>query len=177
MVASTFRYVAAVGLILSVGVAGAAFQPEPKQPAPPQPAVGPEEKPAPDAEARRGRGERMTVGSAMGLIARSMDQLRGQIGDAAKKEENLKLINEVQRGAVHAKGLSLPKGVLEHAADDAAKAKLSESYRKDLITLLRKMLDIETEVAEGKLDAAKANLEEALKLGDLAHGRLAPSQE
>ena len=75
------------------------------------------------------------------------------------------------------KGQPLPPGVLEHARDDAAKAKLTDTFRKDLITLLRKLLDMETAIAEGKPEVAKVHLDEVLKLGDEAHGRLAGENE
>lgn len=186
MNASTFRAVGVAALFLSLGVGGAALQPagtpapKPTQPpskeaAPAQPAGEPGEKRDPNGEARRG--ERMSVVASMSLIGRSAGKLLEQVGDAAKKEENLRLINEMQRGAVIAKGQPLPPGVLAHAADDAARIKLSDTYRKDLIALIRKLLDIETEIAEGKLDAAKAHVEEVLKMGDAAHGRLAPEHE
>jgi hypothetical protein len=170
MVALTFRMVAASAFVLSLAAlqpAGAPAQPQPKEPSP---------RVQPEGE-RGARGERMSVGGSMKLIGRSIEQLREQIGDAAKREENLRLVNDVQRGAVNAKGQPLPADVLKHAPDDAAKSKLAENYRKDLIALVRKMLDIESEIAAGELEAAKTHLEEALKLGDAAHARLSPEHE
>lgn len=173
MVVPTSRIVAAVALVLSLAVAGAAYQPaqpEPKQPESAQPS-----KPDEKREARRA--ERMNVGDAMGLMGRSLGKLQEQIADAAKRDENLRLINEVQRGVVAAKGQPLPPGVLQHAADAAAKTKASETYRKDLIAVMRTLLDLETAIAEEKPDAAKAHFDEVMKMADAAHGRLPAPKE
>ncbi len=164
MNALTFPAVAAAALVLSLAVAGVAFQP-----------VAPAEKRDPGVEERRV--EKMSVGEAMGLIGRTIEKLQQQLADPARKDDNLRLINEAQRGAIIAKGQPLPPDVLQNARDEAAKAKLTDTFRKDLITLLRKLLDMETAIAEGKTDAAKAHLDEVLKLGDAAHGRLAGENE
>jgi hypothetical protein len=100
---------------------------------------------------------------------RALRQLSQQVGDAAKKDENLRLINDLQRGCVNAKGAPFPEPLLKKAADDAARAKMTEEFRRELIKMLRLLLDIETDVFDGQGDAAKAKLEELEKLRDHAH--------
>lgn len=169
MVTPTFH--AAAAILLSFAVMGAGrSQPVAEQPAEKAP-------PLVVRERERGRDQLMSVGASMKLIGGSYEKLREQIGDAAKRDENLRLINDMQRGAVTAKGQAVPADVLKHAADDAAKTNVAENYRKDLIALTRKLLDVETEIAEGKLEEARAHLEEAVKLGDVAHGRLPHPEE
>lgn len=186
MTVSNLRTTAAALLVLSLAAVGVAIQPagapaarpaqpESRQPASKQPEPGPAPRREPGAEGRRGEG--LGLGGSMKLMDRSLEKLRGQIGDAAKKDENLRLINEVQRGAVTAKGQSLPPDVLKKAPDEAAKAKLHETFRRELIAFVRKLLDIETEIAEGKTDAARTHLDEAMKMGNAAHQALGLGEE
>src|SRR4051812_21264192 len=57
----------------------------------------------------RGGGELASVESAMKLLNRSVRRLKGQIADPAKKEENLKLVGEVERAIVFAKSQPMPE--------------------------------------------------------------------
>lgn len=190
MTDSKFRALIASGVIAGAAAMGAAFQPtkpeskpatqpESKQPAQPGRGPGGERGPGegrgpggPGAEGRR-----ESVEGSMKLINRSLRQLKDQIGDAGKKDENLKLINDAERGVVAAKGQALPAGLLKKAADDAAKAKLSDSFRRDLVSLLRSMLDLETSVADGKTEEAKKQLGELIKMRDKAHEELGVKDE
>jgi hypothetical protein len=178
---TTPRTVAPVALavILSFALAGAAMQPAADPPPkPPQPIPAPQQParaPGPGADSRRA--ERPSVSASMKLMDRSLQQLRDQIGDPAKKDDNLRLVNEVQRGAINAKGQPLPRTVLEKVSDEATRAKMTAGFRNDLIALIRKLLDIETDIADGKTDAALAHLDDVAKLADAAHGRLFPEHE
>jgi DNA-binding protein H-NS len=61
--------------------------------------------------------------------------LSKQIGDASKLEENLKLINDMQRGCVTAKSAKaqIPRNAPEeYTKDDAAKAKFADTARAEL---------------------------------------------
>lgn len=124
-----------------------------------------------------GRGEQISIEGAMKGMNRSLKQLSGQIADASKKDENLRLVNDAQRFCVLAKGQPLPEKVLEHAKDDASRAKLSSEFRADLIKALRLMLDIESELADGKGDSAKAKLDELVELRDHAHEEMGVEEE
>jgi len=131
----------------------------------------------------RGPGERggvrgeVPVGFVMKGMGRSMKQLMGQVTDASKRAENLKLVNDLQRGCVMAKGQPLSKELLVTAKDDAEKAKRTETYRKALHEGLKTLLEVEELVADGKGDAAKARLEAFIKIRDAAHKELGVSED
>lgn len=100
----------------------------------------------------------------MNQLNRGLRTLEGQIGDAAKTEESLRIIGEMQRAAISAKLAGLPGDL---AKEDAAARKTA--FRANLIKLTRTLLDAEEAVVAGKLDVAKASLAEAAKIRDAAH--------
>ncbi len=110
--------------------------------------------------------------ATMKQVNRAMEQLAGQITDAAKRDENLALIGAAQRGAVMAKMLPLPASILDKAADEAAKKALQDEFRTNLIAVIRLMLDVEENIAAGKGDAAKEKLDAVQKARDAAHKKL-----
>ncbi|MBX3381378.1 MAG: hypothetical protein KF805_14885 [Phycisphaeraceae bacterium] len=121
----------------------------------------------------RPQGERrISVEGAMKIMGRSLEKLEPQIGDASKRDENLTLINEMQRGCVIAKGLAVPNDVLARAADDAAREKMKADYRADLLSVLKKLISLEEAVAEGKTEEAKSLLQQAVRAGNLGHEQL-----
>ena len=124
-----------------------------------------------------GAGRPISVEGAMKGMDRSLRQLHRQIGDASKKEDNLRLIKDMQRACVEAKGLSLPRKVERNARDDAQKAAFAERYRKQLMTSLRVMLDIEQDIVDGKSDDAAKKLERIRKLRDDAHEELGVKED
>lgn len=77
----------------------------------PDPAVQPAkpdgQRARPDGRGR-GTGELTSVDSAMKLVNRSVRRLKGQIADPEKKEENLRLVGDVERAVVFAKSQPLP---------------------------------------------------------------------
>lgn len=105
-------------------------------------------------------------------LNRAIKQLRGQAGDSSKRDENLRLVNDAQRGLVAAKGQPLPEDFLKNAKDDAAKAALKDTFRKDLIGALRKLVDIEQSIFENKGDDTKKLVEELVKMRDTSHKEL-----
>jgi len=110
-----------------------------------------------------------SVEGAMKGMNRALKGLNAQIADPAKKDDNLKLISSLQRNVVNAKDLPVPEGIMKLAKDDTQRAKLSETYRKNLIALMRKLLDLEEDVAAGKTSEAKAKLAEIQKMQDAGH--------
>lgn len=124
-----------------------------------------------------GPGGALSVEQAMRSMNRPVRQLRGQIADAQMREENLRLINEMQRGCVAAKGLPVPVELMEQAADDAAKAELSEHYRRDLVKALRILVDLEVAVMDGKGDEATKKLDELIATRDEAHTEMGIKDE
>jgi hypothetical protein len=106
---------------------------------------------------------------------RSLRQLNQQIGDASKKDENLRLVNEIQRGCATAKGAVLPEKYLK--GDDAAKAKTAAEFRSTLIKMMRTLLDMEEDIAAGKTAEAEAKLKQVVKMGEDGHHALGVKDE
>lgn len=141
---------------------------------------GDEKKPAaaqPEQPSRGQPGERraqapgapVNVEASMKQMARGLRQLRKQMGDAALRDENLKIVIDMQRGCVAAKAGAVPEELLKNAKDGAEKAKLIEGYRKGLVASMRLLLDIEDAIADGKADVASAKADELVKLRDATH--------
>jgi hypothetical protein len=101
---SRIAVVLGVGVCVMGGVIAAQPQPEPaKQPEGARPdATRGRQGPA------RGGGELTSVEGAMKLINRSVRRLKQQAGDAEKKEENLRLVGEIERAVVFAKSQPVP---------------------------------------------------------------------
>lgn len=147
------------------------------------PPVRPETRPGgergggPSVPGGGAQGRGASISGSMKSINRAAKQLLEQITDSSKMDENLKLINDMQRSAVIAKGLPLPADVLEHGKDDAAKAKMRETFRRDLMKALGLMLDIEGDLLDGKGDAAKVKLDELTKLREKSHDELGVKED
>jgi hypothetical protein len=181
---------AAAALALAAFVAvGAAWQPAPSAPAQPPatPSTGGDKAPAqptppgprgPGARGPGGQGARgPNVEAAMKGMDRAVKQLGKQITDASKKEENLRLVNDMERGCVMAKGAPVPQDVLAKAKDDAEKAKWSAEYRKQLFSALRVMVDLEQDILDGKNDDAAKKLAQITKLREESHKILGVKEE
>lgn len=110
-------------------------------------------------------------------INRATRTLLAQVTDASKRDENLKLINDIQRGCVLAKGQPLEPEFLKNAATDAEKARIKESYRAHLFNALRLALETEALIADNKGDAAKAKLDEFKALRNQAHTELGVKED
>jgi hypothetical protein len=167
--------VAAVGLVAAAPIAF--LRPSAPMVAPvafQQPTENQGGQPGQPAERGRQGGERrVSVEGSMKAIQRSLEALERQIGDASKRDENLKLINDAQRGCVQAKGAGIPRDILEKAATDAAsKARLADDYRVHLVKTLRKLIDLEESVAAGKAGDAKAAMEALSKIRDEGHNAM-----
>lgn len=113
----------------------------------------------------------------MKQMNRVLRQLKSQIGDATKRDENLRLITEMQRGCVGAKGAALPPDFLKDAAGDGAKANAQWAFRAEMIALLRVLIDTEEAVGLGKADVAKAKLDAAIAIRDAGHKRYGLGEE
>jgi hypothetical protein len=165
-----FRALSATAAILTLAAVGVALQPPAGQP----PAGGAPQPGQPgQPDQRRGpggpEGRPAGVDGSMKAMNRALRQLKNQIGDASKRDENLRLVNDAERGCVGAKGSPLPPRVLRDAVTDADKAKLADTFRNDLITLMRNLLELEEAIAAGKTDAGKTKLDEVLKLRATGH--------
>lgn len=166
-----FRVAVAVASVGTITALGAALQPDSAPASTPQPAGQPAQpaqpgggQPGGGPRGPRQPGQAESVESAMKGMNRSLRRLREQINDAAKKDDNLKLVNDMQRACVVAKGQPLPASVLARAKDDAEKAAWSTAYRADLMKSLRLMLDLEQAIIDGKSDAASAALDSLVEI-------------
>jgi len=137
-------------------------------------AIGNQPTTQPGQPGRQGRertGMPQNIEAAMKGANRAMRQLRAQITDASKKDENLKLIGDMQRNVVIAKNMPLPPDVREDVQGDA-RAKLQADYRSELIGVVRKLLDIEDDLMNGKGEDAAKVLDELQKERKAAHEKL-----
>lgn len=180
--------VATVG-VLAMAAGSMAFQPgsapkaDPKTDPKTQPATAPAGQPAGQPGERGGRGQGRGPGGeggqrggnvegAMKQMNRAINALSEQIKDTTKTEENLRLVNEVQRGCAMSKGLGIPAKLLEKAKDEAGKKKLTEEFRKDLIAAMRGLLEIEELLAAGKVNDAATKLDVIKEMAEKAHTAL-----
>ena len=109
-----------------------------------------------------------TVKSGMSLMNRGLRTLKKQIADPTKKDENLKLIGDVERGCVIAKNAT-PERQLNAVEDKAKRDETAIAYRRQLLKVLSKLVKMETAVMDGKNDEASATLDEIVKLRDEGH--------
>lgn len=179
------RPLAFTSALASLAIAALAFQPETKpapkdgekpkdsQPARPEGAPKGGQPGGPDGRPPRGPGgpggrEGAGAEAGMKMMNRALKMLKGQISDASKKDENLRLINDMQRGCVTAKGGAGSPELFKKAKDDAEKAKWQKEYRSSLIMVLRKLIDAEQAVIDGKnADADKLLTEIAAKRDEM----------
>jgi hypothetical protein len=165
--------------------AGRPEQPgQPRQPGQPGLPGGPGQPREPGGPGRPGEGQPggdrprgardggfASTEQAMQAVNRGVRRLRASIEDAGQREENLRVLGEVQRAAVFAKSRPLPDDVpaMKEAEGEAARARLQAAYHRGLLNAVRKMLDVEQDLLDRKFDAAKAHLDELVKMRDEAH--------
>lgn len=176
MVRRFTRPIAAGVCVLAVAAGVLAWQPEGRAPRGQQPAGQPGQgDPRGPGGPGGGRGGAPSVEAGMKGMNRPLRQLSQQIGDASKKDENLRLINDMQRGCATAKGASLPEKYLK--GDDAAKAKLAGEFRSDLIKMMRLLLDIEEDIAAGKTAEASTKLKQVAEMRDHGHKEMGVKED
>lgn len=117
-----------------------------------------------------GYGLPQSVNQSMKIMNRALRTLKDQGADVAKKDANLKLVSDMQRGCLAAKGL-VPERALGRV-DPAKRDELAKTYRKQLIAMMEKLLKLESAILDGKgADAAKL-ADEAEALSDESHKML-----
>ncbi|HMN42467.1 MAG TPA: hypothetical protein PKE29_16625 [Phycisphaerales bacterium] len=130
----------------------------------------------PGGEGRAGqRAEGAAVRQGMSAMNRALRTLKNQAGDAAKKDENLKTVNELQRGCVLAKGVSPDRAL--GRMEEAKRAGAAVSYRRALIQVMEKALKLETALLDGKTADATAMVDEIAKLRDDSHEMMGVDDE
>lgn len=109
-----------------------------------------------------------SIKQSMMIMNRALKTLKGQVNDAAKKEENLKLVADMQRGCLAAKALA-PEKALGKETDAAKKAEMATMYRKDMIMIMAKLLAVESAILDGKAGDAEKLIAEIGDLRDQGH--------
>ena len=115
-----------------------------------------------------GSGLPQSIKQCMKIMERAMTTLSKQTADATKKEENLKLITEMQRGCLAAKALA-PEKALDRVNDKAKKDEMAGTYRRDFILIMAKLLALESAILDGKGADADKILAEIGNLRDQGH--------
>ncbi|QQS08865.1 MAG: collagen-like protein [Phycisphaerales bacterium] len=160
-------------LACSFLTAAIALQPAGESPRSPQRPAGERGQPGDRGQpGERGRGDRaggQSIESSMKGMNRAMRTLRDQVADASKKDENLRLINDIQRNCVNAKGQPLPKNILENATDEAQKEQWAREYRTKLATCLKLMAEVELAIIDGKGAEASKALDQIHTLEEQGH--------
>ena len=143
--------VAALG-VLVMAAGSLAFQPgtAPK---------GDPKSPAPAHQPGEGGHRGGSVESAMKQMNRARKQLAAQVADAAKADENIRLVNDMQRACATAKGLGVPQSIVDKAKDAAAKSAAATTFRTHLIAAMRTLLEIEEALIAANPGEAKAKLD------------------
>jgi hypothetical protein len=170
----------AVAAIVAIVGGSVAFQPDPAPKKDPtqvrQPSDLPRRNPG-EGRGENGPPRAFNLEGAMKQMNRSMKQLSEQITDPSRLDENLRLINDMQRGCAAAKGLGVPRDMLEKAKTPEEKTKLVSEFRKDLIAVMRSLLEIEESMIDGKSAYAKAKLDTIIDARDKAHKALGVKDE
>jgi hypothetical protein len=141
----------------------------------------PQGQPATGGEGRRGGqpggrgadtgGLPQSVRQAMSIMGRGLRTLKTQAADTNKKDENLKLVADMERGCLAAKAL-LPEKAMTKAADQAKKDEIALTFRKQLISMMEKLLKLETAIIEEKGSEASQLVTEITALRDESHKKL-----
>lgn len=125
-----------------------------------------------EGDGARDRAENIDVERVMKGMQRTLRNLRPTIADASKREDNLKMINQIERGALTSKLAGVPGGMLAKAKTDAEKNEIIEKYRGGLISVVGALLDLEEQVVQGKGPDASATLDKVIKIRDESHKAL-----
>ncbi|MBS0189598.1 MAG: cytochrome b562 [Phycisphaerales bacterium] len=118
-----------------------------------------------------------SVEGAMKIMDRALETLQWQIADVSKREDNLALVNEMERGCVIAKGAPLPPGVLDRAGGPEDRAKLQRAYYEGMFGMLKKLVALEEAIQSGDGAVIKASLQDVLTARDEGHKRFEPPED
>ncbi len=124
----------------------------------------------------RGQQRPASAEAGMKTMGRSLSRLSKQIDAADKKDENIALVLDAQRGVVMARSAT-PKGPLAEEKDKDKLDAALKTYYTRLIVLGHKLLDLESAIRDGKTADAKKLLDETLKIRDDGHKELGVKEE
>jgi hypothetical protein len=169
------RSLTAASLITTAALAAWAAQPGQDQPRrePGQRLPG-DRGPRDGQPGERGPGERgqwgggQNIEGAMKAMNRALRALKDQVADASKREENLKLIGQMQAGCIAAKGGRI-EDALKDITDEAERTTKARHFREEMIELARTLLDVEEGLLHEKYNDAQTALAKAVKLQEEGH--------
>ncbi len=114
-----------------------------------------------------GMGQGASVEAGMKGMNRALRTLKGQVTDAAKRDDNLQLVSQMQIACVSAKGGKLDEKLKDLKPEEAAAKK--KEFRSEMISLMRTLLDVEAALLNEKYDDAQKALEKAEATRDHGH--------
>ncbi len=97
------------------------------------------------------------------MVIHDARQLNAQVGDTSKKEENLKLVGDAERGAVIAKSMEPEKTPKD------GREKYLKNFRTHQIELIGMLLELETNILNDKTTEAKAMMAKLATYRDTTH--------
>ncbi|MGH7133313.1 MAG: cytochrome b562 [Phycisphaerales bacterium] len=158
---------------LAIGTSALALQPAGDQPAggrqpgQGQPGGGGQPGRGGQPGGGRGQGQPGRIDQSMKQMNGALKELKDNISKADKKDDNLNAISQMQRAAVNAKNAK-PTNL---KGTDLPKAQ--EAFRRAMIQMLGMMLELETQVMDGKTDQAQATLKKIEAFEEKSHEQFA----
>lgn len=146
-------------------------KPAPTQPQPqPQPVEPAQRQRTPGGGGgdRGGRPGYPNVEAAMRSMRSGMRTLRETVDKPDRKEDALTAVGQIQAGTIAAKGMKP-----EHFKQGAS----LDDYRREQIKLLGMLLELETQIMDGKGAEAKATYEKIAKHRDDSHKKFGGEEE
>ncbi|MBL8763672.1 MAG: hypothetical protein JNM07_05335 [Phycisphaerae bacterium] len=165
-----FRLFSAAAFASALMSASVAAQPAVKEPPraerPAPPPGGPRDG-RPGREGAEARG----MEGAMNGLKRGLRDLKAALNDSNGTEAALTAVNQMQRACIAAKSARPEK----LKGDDRVKA--LTAYRRSQMELMRLLMQAETEIMDGKTDAAKATVAKIEAHRDAAHDTFSVEEE
>ncbi len=163
-----------------VGLAGAATllagnapaQPAndgPKPAAAPQPVDGGTRQPVRGPGGPGGPGGGNSVDGAMKQMNGALKALKESVDKTDQKEQNLMLVATMERACLTAKSAKPTNLKGDPKGDPKDAAKTLEEYQRTQIKLMGMLLELETQVLDGKTDAAKESIKKLGEFEDSSH--------
>lgn len=140
-------------------------QPREGQPVEGQPGQRPPRGPRPDGAPGR---EMMSVDAGMKAMRQGLRVLRDAAGDPSKKDASLQAVVLMQRGCLAAKA-SAPKHLKQGVSVD--------EYRREQIKLMGMLLELESNLLDGKHDQAAAMVDKLAKYRDESHEKFGEGED
>lgn len=119
----------------------------------------------------RGQGQPGRIDGAMKQMNGAMKDLKENLSKADKKDDNLNSITQMQRAAVNAKN-ARPTNL---KGTDLPKAQ--EAFRRSMIQLMGMLLELETQVMDGKTDQAQATFKKIEAFEEKSHEQFVKEEE